>query len=73
MEPGVVAIEWPERLTYRPQAYLDLHLAHPQALAQVERTPDVTGAEIPGRVLRTETINDPDLEISLRQCLEPVQ
>jgi tRNA threonylcarbamoyladenosine biosynthesis protein TsaE len=28
VEPGIVAIEWPERLPYRPDRYLEMHLTH---------------------------------------------
>jgi tRNA threonylcarbamoyladenosine biosynthesis protein TsaE len=28
IEPGIVAIEWPERLPYRPTQYLQIELAH---------------------------------------------
>jgi tRNA threonylcarbamoyladenosine biosynthesis protein TsaE len=28
VEPGIVAIEWPERLPYRPAQYLQIELAH---------------------------------------------
>ncbi|NJN31533.1 MAG: tRNA (adenosine(37)-N6)-threonylcarbamoyltransferase complex ATPase subunit type 1 TsaE [Synechococcales cyanobacterium RM1_1_8] len=28
VEPGVVVIEWPERLTYRPDRYLQIQLSH---------------------------------------------
>lgn len=28
VEPGIVAIEWPERLRYRPDRYLHIHLTH---------------------------------------------
>ena len=28
IEPGIVAIEWPERLPYRPIKYLQIELAH---------------------------------------------
>lgn len=28
LEPGVMAIEWPERLSYRPECYLHIQLHH---------------------------------------------
>lgn len=28
VEPGIMAIEWPERLTYLPERYLHIQLAH---------------------------------------------
>ncbi len=37
--PGIVAIEWAERLPYLPPSYLSLHLAYVQQGRQAELTP----------------------------------
>lgn len=37
--PGIVAIEWAERLPYLPPSYLRLHLAYAQQGRQAELTP----------------------------------
>ncbi|MEM8605298.1 MAG: tRNA (adenosine(37)-N6)-threonylcarbamoyltransferase complex ATPase subunit type 1 TsaE [Cyanobacteria bacterium P01_H01_bin.121] len=56
VDPGLVAIEWPERLPYRPNQYLELQLslaAEPEA----------------GRWLSWQAVNCAQLELDLQQCL----
>jgi tRNA threonylcarbamoyladenosine biosynthesis protein TsaE len=36
VEPGIVAIEWSERLPYKPESYLELRLSHQEDGRQAE-------------------------------------
>ena len=36
VEPGIVAIEWAERLPYKPEDYLEIRLTYQEAARQVE-------------------------------------
>ena len=36
VEPGIVAIEWAQRLLYRPSRYLEIHLTHQGDRRQAE-------------------------------------
>lgn len=46
VEPGIVAIEWAERLSYKPECYLQIHLAH-QADGSRQAELRAIGVELP--------------------------
>lgn len=46
VEPGVMAIEWPERLTYLPDRYLHIQLHHRGEAREATITPQGTGWDL---------------------------
>ena len=43
VEPGIVAIEWPERLPYRPAKYLQIELTHHSVAGRLAKITKVEG------------------------------
>lgn len=48
VEPGVMAIEWPDRLTYRPDRYLQIQLKHRAESREALITSQGPGWDLPG-------------------------
>lgn len=46
VEPGILAIEWPERLPYRPERYLQIQLLHLGESRQVQFVPVGAGWDL---------------------------
>lgn len=54
VEPGIVAIEWSERLLYKPQSYLEIHLSYD---LKAGRQATLTAVELPVESLFLALLN----------------